>query len=84
MFVVVAEDSRHGIESVGDQIFAVIGNKIQASKSNLMARGIAFDLLLMAERVGPQCEAAEYEGAIEPFDDSTVELSEKAPMSVSK
>ena len=26
-----------------------------------MARGVAFDLLQMAERVGPQCEAAEYE-----------------------
>ena len=26
-----------------------------------MARGVAVDLLQMAERVGPQCEAAEYE-----------------------
>ena len=26
-----------------------------------MARGIAFDLLQMAKRVGPQCEAAEDE-----------------------
>ena len=26
-----------------------------------MARGIAIDLLQMAKRVGPQCEAAEYE-----------------------
>ena len=26
-----------------------------------MARGVAFDLLQMAKRVGPQCEAAEYE-----------------------
>ena len=26
-----------------------------------MARGIAFDLLQMAKRVGPQCEAAKYE-----------------------
>ena len=25
-----------------------------------MARGVAFDLLQMAERVGPQCEATEY------------------------
>ena len=56
----------------------------------------------MAERVGPQYEAAEYEdlprrkvplwtaslltteGAIEPLVDGTVELSMKAPMSVSK
>ena len=26
-----------------------------------MARGIVIDLLQMAKRVGPQCEAAEYE-----------------------
>ena len=26
-----------------------------------MARSVAFDLLQMAKRVGPQCEAAEYE-----------------------
>ena len=26
-----------------------------------MARGVPVDLLLMAKRVGPQCEAAEYE-----------------------
>ena len=25
-----------------------------------MARGVAFDLLQMAKRVGPQCEAAEH------------------------
>ena len=25
-----------------------------------MARGVALDLLKMAKRVGPQCEAAEY------------------------
>ena len=67
-----------------------------------MARGVAFDLLQMARRVGPQYEAAEYEdlsweetspliallpmieGAIKPYGDGTVELSMKAPMSVSK
>ena len=26
-----------------------------------MARGVALDLLQMAKRVGPQCEAVEYE-----------------------
>ena len=26
-----------------------------------MARGVAIDLLQMAKRVGPQCEATEYE-----------------------
>ena len=53
----------------------------------------------MAKRVGPQYEAAEYEGlsgeenltllkmiegALRPYRDDTVELSMKAPMSVSK
>ena len=67
-----------------------------------MTRGVAVDLLQVANRVGTQCEAAEYEdlagegslpqavlmwmvdGAIEPSGDDTVELSMKAPMSVSK
>ena len=66
-----------------------------------MARGVAIDLLEMAKRVGPQCEATEYEdlsggtspwtaslamieGAIQPYGDDTMELSMKAPMSVSK
>ena len=26
-----------------------------------MARGVAFDLLKVAKRIGPQCKAAEYE-----------------------
>ena len=48
-------------ESVEDQVSADIGNVIQASKPDLMARGVALDLLQMAKRVGPQYEAAEYE-----------------------
>ena len=57
----VVRDSRHGLEPVDDQVSTDIGQKIQASKPDLMARGIAIDLLQMAKRVGPQCEAAEYE-----------------------
>ena len=38
-----------------------VGSIVQASKPDLMARGVAVDLLQMAKRVGPQCEAAEYE-----------------------
>ena len=67
-----------------------------------MTRGMAVDLLQMANRIGPQCEAAEYEdlsgeenltldrivtdfkGDIEPYGEGTLELSMKAPMSVSK
>ena len=64
-----------------------------------MARGVAIDLLQMAKQVGPEYEATEYEdlsgeeslasssmieGAIKPYGDDIVELSMKAPMSVSK
>ena len=51
----------YGLESVEDQVSADVGSVIQASEPDLMARGIAIDLLKMAKRVGPQYEAAEYE-----------------------
>ena len=51
----------HGLESVEDQISADVGSVVQASKPDLMARGVAIDLLQTAKRVGPQYEAAEYE-----------------------
>ena len=51
----------HGLESVEDQVSVDVGGVVQASKPDLMARGIVVDLLQMAKRVGPQCEAAEYE-----------------------
>ena len=50
-----------GLESVEDQVFTDVGSVIQASKPDLMAKGVAIDLLQMAMRVGLQCEAAEYE-----------------------
>ena len=54
-----------------------------------MATGVAFDLLQVAERIGPQSEAAEDEDlsgeeGLKPNGDDTEELSMKAPMSVSK
>ena len=79
-----------------------VGSIVQASKPDLVARGVAIDLLQMAKRVGPRYDAAEYEdlsrkenlpwtaslkmieGAIKPYRDDTVELSIKAPRSVSK
>ena len=61
MLILVDVDSCHGFESLEDQVSVDIGHKIQASKSDLMARGVAIDLLQMAKRVGPQYEAAEYE-----------------------
>ena len=41
----VAGEGHHGLESVEDQVSTDIGHKIQASKSDLMARGVAIDLL---------------------------------------
>ena len=50
------------LEPVEDQVSANVRRIVQTSKSDLMARGIAFNLLQMAKRIGPQCEAAEHEG----------------------
>ena len=49
------------LEPVEDQVSAVVSRVVQTSKPDLMARGVAFDLLQMAKRIGPQCEAAAYE-----------------------
>ena len=49
------------LESVEDQVSADVGNVVQASKSDLVARGVVIDLLQMAKRVGPQYEAIEHE-----------------------
>ena len=62
MFIVVTGSGYcRGLESVKDQVSADVHAVVQASKSDLMARGVAFDLLQMAKRVGPQCEGAENE-----------------------
>ena len=61
MFIVVAGSGCRGLESVKDQVSADIRDVVQAPESDLMARGVAVDLLQMAKRVGPQCEAAEYD-----------------------
>ena len=61
MFIVVAGSGCHGLESVEDQVSTDICDIVQASKSDLVARGVAINLLQMAKRVGPQYEAAEYE-----------------------
>ena len=50
-----------GLESVEDQVSTDVRDVVQASESDLMARGVAVDLLQMAKRIGPQCEAAEHE-----------------------
>ena len=60
MFIVAAGSGCRGFESVEDQVSADVGSVVQASKPDLMARGVAIDLLQMAKRVSPQYEAAEY------------------------
>ena len=61
MFIAMVGSGCHGLKSVKDQVVAYISDVVQASKPDLMARGVAIDPLYMAKRVGPQCKAAEYE-----------------------
>ena len=61
MLIAVAGSGCRGLESIEDQVSAGISNLVQVSKPDLMARGVAIDLLQMAKRVGPQREAAEHE-----------------------
>ena len=61
MFIGARGSDRRGLESIEDQVSTDIRDVVQASKSDLMARGVAIDLLQMAKRVGPQCEATEHE-----------------------
>ena len=60
MFIGARGSDRRGLESVQDQVSADVHDVVQASKSDLVARGVAIDLLQMAKRVGPQCEAVQY------------------------
>ena len=102
MFIGAMGSDCRGLESAEDQVSTDVRNVVQASESDLMARGIVVDLLQMAKRVGPSTKPPNtkkipgrkisprttplptIEGAIEPSVDGTVELSMKAPMSVSK
>ena len=60
MFIGVSRSGCRGLESGEDQISTDVRNIVQAPKFDLMARGVAFDLLQMAKQIGPQCEAAEH------------------------
>ena len=53
MLIVVVGCTGHGLESIEDQVSANVGIVVQTSKPDLMARGIAFDLLKVAKRLGP-------------------------------
>ena len=61
MFIGERGSDRRSLKSIKDHVSTDICDIVQASKSDLMARGVAFDLLQMAKRVGPPCKAAEYE-----------------------
>ena len=61
MFIEARGRDRRGLKSIEDQVSTDIRDIVQASKSDLMARGIAIDLLQMAKRIGPQYKAAEHE-----------------------
>ena len=61
MFIRATRGGRRCLKSVEDQVSTDVRDVVQASESDLMARGVAVDLLLMAKRVGPQYEAAENE-----------------------
>ena len=61
MPIVTVRRARLWLESVKHQVSADVSRVVQTSKSDLMARGVALNLLQMAKRVGPQCKAAEYE-----------------------
>ena len=61
MPIVIVRHARLWLESIEDQVSADVGRVFQTSKSDLMARGVAFNLLQMAKRISPHCKAAEYE-----------------------
>ena len=58
---VTVRHARLWLEFVEDQVPADVSREVQTSKPNLTATGVAFDLLQLAKRIGPQCKAAEYE-----------------------
>ena len=61
MPIVTVRHARLWLESIEDQVPADVSREVQTSKSDLTARGVAFYLLQMAKRIGPQCKATEYE-----------------------
>ena len=60
MLVVAVRHSWRRLESVEDQVSADICRVVQVSEPDLVAKGVAIDLLQMAKRIGSQCEATEH------------------------
>ena len=61
MPIMTVRRARLWLEPVEDQVSTDVSRVVQTSKSDLMARGVAFNLLQMAKRIGPQCKATEHE-----------------------
>ena len=61
MLAATVRHARLWLEPVEDQVLADVSREVQTSKPDLTAKGVAFDLLQLAKRIGPQCKAAEYE-----------------------
>ena len=49
MPIMIVRRTRLRLESVEDQVSADVGSIVQVSKPDLMARGVALDLLQMAK-----------------------------------
>ena len=60
MFIGVRGSNRRGLESVKDQVSADVRHVVQVSELDMVARGVAVDLLQMTKRIGLQCKATEY------------------------
>ena len=57
----IVQRTRLWLKSIEDQVSADVGRVVQTSKSDLMDKGVAFNLLQMAKQISPQCKAAEHE-----------------------
>ena len=60
MPIVTVRHARLWLESIEDQVPADVSREVQTSKTDLVTRGVAVDLLQVANRVGTQCEATEH------------------------
>ena len=60
MFIGARGSDRRDLKSVEDQVSTDVLDVVQASKSDLVVRGVAIDLLQMAKRIGPRYEATEH------------------------
>ena len=49
MFIGARGSDRRGLKSIGDQVSTDVRDVVQASESDLVARGVAIDLLQMAK-----------------------------------